>query len=198
MVRIRPAIIDSIQFLLHCIWPDAKKRNYHAPHWIKAHVGVVLSNANMEQLRIIQYLLAFKARDGDCPIIEHRVDNGDKRRRRVVPGKTTWANLRRQLIASAQFRCQRCRKQKQFTELTLDHITPVFAGGSSEPSNLQVLCEPCHAAKTRREDWRAQKMWRKKFLPENVRLSREYYYRFLMEQKKAAYGVGGLEGSGTM
>jgi len=33
----------------------------------------------------------------------------------------------------------------------LDHIVPQFKGGSSERSNLQALCAPCHQAKSARE-----------------------------------------------
>ncbi|MGF6957988.1 HNH endonuclease [Paraburkholderia youngii] len=36
------------------------------------------------------------------------------------------------------------------TEATeVDHIVPLFKGGTDAPGNLQSLCEPCHAAKTR-------------------------------------------------
>lgn len=31
--------------------------------------------------------------------------------------------------------------------LTLDHITPVMAGGSDDPDNLQTLCGPCNSRK---------------------------------------------------
>ena len=33
----------------------------------------------------------------------------------------------------------------------LDHIAPLWAGGSNDAANLQWLCKPCHAAKTARE-----------------------------------------------
>ena len=35
----------------------------------------------------------------------------------------------------------------------IDHVTPVAAGGQTEMENLQLLCEPCHIAKSR-ADWR--------------------------------------------
>lgn len=33
----------------------------------------------------------------------------------------------------------------------LDHIVPLWKGGSNDPANLQWLCKPCHAEKTARE-----------------------------------------------
>jgi len=35
--------------------------------------------------------------------------------------------------------------------MELDHIVPLWAGGSNEVSNLQWLCVPCHRDKTARE-----------------------------------------------
>lgn len=35
--------------------------------------------------------------------------------------------------------------------LQIDHVTPVAAGGRNALSNLQLLCHPCHAAKTAKE-----------------------------------------------
>lgn len=35
------------------------------------------------------------------------------------------------------------------TEATeVDHVQPLFKGGTDHPSNLQSLCNPCHEAKT--------------------------------------------------
>ncbi|MGF6877380.1 HNH endonuclease [Paraburkholderia sp. MM5477-R1] len=31
----------------------------------------------------------------------------------------------------------------------VDHIVPLFRGGTDAPGNLQSLCVPCHEAKTR-------------------------------------------------
>ncbi len=44
----------------------------------------------------------------------------------------------------------------------VDHIIPLWAGGIAHLSNLQVLCVPCHRAKTATEAWqrsRARKRW---------------------------------------
>ena len=34
---------------------------------------------------------------------------------------------------------------------TVDHIVPRWMGGTSDPTNLQVVCRKCHRAKTRIE-----------------------------------------------
>jgi len=34
----------------------------------------------------------------------------------------------------------------------IDHILPLALGGTNEPTNLQILCKPCHKAKTTQSD----------------------------------------------
>lgn len=43
--------------------------------------------------------------------------------------------------------CQSCGRLGR----VVDHIIPLWAGGSDEDSNKQLLCDPCHDAKTARE-----------------------------------------------
>jgi len=48
--------------------------------------------------------------------------------------------------------CQECRRQGMTTPGTVvDHISPLWAGGSDDASNKQLLCDPCHSEKTARE-----------------------------------------------
>lgn len=45
--------------------------------------------------------------------------------------------------------CVRCEERgivRLWTQL--DHVVPLFKGGADDDSNLQGLCDPCHAAKT--------------------------------------------------
>lgn len=56
--------------------------------------------------------------------------------------------LRHQLLRAQPF-CQRCRVECR--DLQRDHIVPLCAGGRDIPSNTQMLCARCHAAKTARE-----------------------------------------------
>lgn len=51
--------------------------------------------------------------------------------------------LRRQALARASYRCQRCAATK---ELEVDHVDPVCDGGG-DAGNLQVLCRACHGHK---------------------------------------------------
>lgn len=48
--------------------------------------------------------------------------------------------------------CQAC-KRKGITRLgsVVDHIEPLHLGGSEHPSNKELLCTPCHDAKSARE-----------------------------------------------
>lgn len=52
--------------------------------------------------------------------------------------------------------CQECKRQGRTTGVpkgagAVDHIRPLWEGGSNDPSNLQLLCDPCHDAKSAEE-----------------------------------------------
>jgi 5-methylcytosine-specific restriction endonuclease McrA len=48
--------------------------------------------------------------------------------------------------------CQACkRKGKTTLGEVVDHIEPLHLGGSDEASNKELLCNPCHDAKSARE-----------------------------------------------
>ena len=52
--------------------------------------------------------------------------------------------------------------QPTFYALELDHIVPLWEGGTDDPTNLQVLCSCCHAVKTALERPRLQALRRSK------------------------------------
>jgi 5-methylcytosine-specific restriction protein A len=59
-----------------------------------------------------------------------------------------------QVIRTEHFRrnpcCTACLAEGVYTLATeLDHIIPLFKGGSDSEANRQGLCATCHAAKTR-------------------------------------------------
>jgi 5-methylcytosine-specific restriction protein A len=43
--------------------------------------------------------------------------------------------------------CRQCGAEGSTTKLHIDHIVPLAKGGSSDPSNLQVLCQRCNLEK---------------------------------------------------
>jgi len=48
--------------------------------------------------------------------------------------------------------CQECKRRgKTVLGAAVDHITPLWKGGSDEDDNKELLCVPCHDAKTARE-----------------------------------------------
>lgn len=60
-----------------------------------------------------------------------------------------WIKLRLTILRRDGYLCQCCRAQGVPTPAKeVDHITPKAKGGTDDPSNLQSLCRPCHAAKT--------------------------------------------------
>lgn len=48
--------------------------------------------------------------------------------------------------------CQECKRNGRVSlGGPVDHIIPLWAGGSDEGRNKELLCHPCHDAKTARE-----------------------------------------------
>jgi 5-methylcytosine-specific restriction protein A len=48
--------------------------------------------------------------------------------------------------------CQECKRQgRTILGVVVDHITPLWQGGSDEDDNKELLCNPCHDAKTAQE-----------------------------------------------
>lgn len=48
--------------------------------------------------------------------------------------------------------CQECKRQgRTALGAAVDHIEPLWKGGSDDDTNKELLCTPCHDAKTARE-----------------------------------------------
>lgn len=66
-----------------------------------------------------------------------------------------FSEVQKRLIAYRQNWCctgELCKGQKSLgPNWNLDHIRPLFLGGSNEDSNVQILCPGCHALKTQTE-----------------------------------------------
>jgi 5-methylcytosine-specific restriction protein A len=71
---------------------------------------------------------------------------------------TAWDKLRGQIMRRDNGLCQAClRKGRVAAGNEVDPITPKAKGGSDDPSNLEVICKPCHVDKTAREMGRRRK-----------------------------------------
>jgi 5-methylcytosine-specific restriction protein A len=72
----------------------------------------------------------------------------------VVERKRGWAGVkdRERIRARDCGLCQQCRRDGKTTiGHPVDHIVPLWKGGSDDDSNKETLCTPCHDAKTARE-----------------------------------------------
>lgn len=54
-----------------------------------------------------------------------------------------WEDRRKQVLERDEYECQRCGAADE--TLHVHHITPISEGGSHDLSNLEALCESCHA-----------------------------------------------------
>lgn len=59
-----------------------------------------------------------------------------------------WNIIRNVILERDNHTCQVCREKKEHLEV--HHKTPIFLGGSPEPSNLISLCHSCHMKVTMR------------------------------------------------
>ena len=61
----------------------------------------------------------------------------------------TLQRLRERILRADPF-CAACRAAGRVRPATdLDHIVPLFKGGTDDDANLQGLCAECHSEKTR-------------------------------------------------
>jgi len=68
-----------------------------------------------------------------------------------------WEKIRRAVIERDGHLCQNCLGAGIFTSGNqVDHIIPKYLGGNDAPTNLQLLCVPCHTAKTQEESINAR------------------------------------------
>ena len=71
-------------------------------------------------------------------------------------GGRPWRRLRNEILRRDGFVCIPCKTQGRIKLATeVDHIVPMFEGGSDAKANLQAICTECHKAKTQAEAHRA-------------------------------------------
>lgn len=86
----------------------------------------------------------------------------DKTSRHARGYGSVWVKLRETIIARDMGLCQPCKRKGKLTPyrkgegFAVDHITPKANGGTDDPANLELTCEPCHTTKTEREAAEAQ------------------------------------------
>jgi hypothetical protein len=75
--------------------------------------------------------------------------------------RRTWGVSEQKIVAARQgWKCARCPVMLP-ASFELDHKTPLWAGGlDCYETNAQALCNPCHAAKSQRENIARQKQLR--------------------------------------
>lgn len=78
---------------------------------------------------------------------------GQKIRAHYVERMRGSANMkRRERILSARPLCVVCESEGRTSAATeVDHVVPLWAGGSEADANLQPLCRACHVEKSARE-----------------------------------------------
>ena len=74
-----------------------------------------------------------------------------KPRRELPLARNRSGKLRQQVLVRDDYICQMCKQPYPETNLEADHIIPLSQGGEDRAVNMQILCIPCHAVKTKSE-----------------------------------------------
>lgn len=61
------------------------------------------------------------------------------------------------VFIKCEARCAKCREKVTLGNYAIDHIQRLDALGAHELENWQLLCVPCHAAKTKVDNFEAKK-----------------------------------------
>lgn len=86
-------------------------------------------------------------------VTRKQMKSGSKLKKKKTPKKKRKSiskSIRHEVFKRDNYKCVECGATKEKTVLHIDHIIPVFQGGSDELDNLQTLCEACNLAKSNR------------------------------------------------
>ena len=82
------------------------------------------------------------------PEIQARVPQSDEVTTRTTRCRPYISPLvKKRVAANQKWRCASCKRLLDET-YELDHLEPLFEGGSNDETNLQALCKRCHAMKS--------------------------------------------------
>ena len=100
--------------------------------------------ARGEEVRQLRADLA--AAENRCRELERTVQEliAQPRRRRVTE------RVKKQVAVDQEWRCSDCGSVLS-SAFQVDHVRPLWQGGSNDRDNLAALCANCHALKTQRE-----------------------------------------------
>lgn len=88
---------------------------------------------------------AIKLRCPDGTVRLFRTSRGSRPDRRAMR-----ADVRFGILERDGFACRYCGARAPDAELVVDHVVPVAAGGTDDPTNLVTACQDCNAGKSDR------------------------------------------------
>ena len=80
----------------------------------------------------------------------YRRRNQSNRKQRIRDQKCDHPGCVKAMVKTLPRVCAVCGGDAR--PLTVDHIVPLVYGGQHCGQNIQLLCQPCHSAKTKRDD----------------------------------------------
>lgn len=96
--------------------------------------------------------------------LKHRARMHRTRNRRLYRQRQSTGFMRpRTWIKHQEPVCAMCGIRRTISELDVDHVKPLWAGGVNGPENYQVLCKDCHRLKTE-----AEHLWQDELEPSSI------------------------------
>ena len=135
------AIITYAIWLSRSKTPSEILRQTH-----KLSQGLPLPNTIKTALQLTQNVL-----DPETSTRSHKATSTPAHPPTKESRRSVTALQKRYVASQQQWKCQHCH-QLLDESYEVDHIKPLFRGGSNETGNLQALCRNCHGKKTV-QDW---------------------------------------------
>jgi hypothetical protein len=125
--------------------PDARKAHLICLLLLSARMNNLLPNSPIKLERLIGATEPLDLKAFSAFVDFAAVENStweDRVANRRVPD-----SMRAAVLVRDGGRCRKCGRS---VNLQIDHIVPVSKGGTTEESNLQILCRRCNLAKSRK------------------------------------------------
>ena len=78
---------------------------------------------------------------------KNSIDNSINNNSTIIKKRNVTGNQKKYIASKQKWKCNNCKNILDHT-YEIDHILPIYKGGTNTNDNLQALCRNCHGLKT--------------------------------------------------